>query len=243
MRHISILLLFLSTWAHGQDDYVFEDPPMPESLNTIGLNLTPMVVVAFGGLPVEPRFGLYYKRQHKPNSKWRIQLNYETIDRFSGQRDEAPLFWNDTTIAYTVRDRDHWNVDLRFGLEYFRPGQKFTMVYGFDIFGGLAVRRDRNVTEPLVFNEALNLMVPSPFLVTNVNEGLVHYAIIGADFSIGQRMHLKDHVYLTLQWTPEIVYSWPIYERYNQLSARTIAPASGIDFRLRGIELYFHYMF
>lgn len=243
MRRLIVLFVLFSSLAHSQEDYVIEEHPMPETLNTIGLNLTPMVVVAFGGLPVEPRFGIYYKRQHKPNSKWRVQLNYETIDRFSGKRDEEPLFWNDTSIAYTVRDRDHWNVDLRIGLEYFRPGQKFAMVYGFDVFGGLAIRRNRNATEPLVFDETLNLMVPSPFFLTEANEGMVHYAMIGADFSIGQRMHLKDHVYLTLQWTPELVYSWPIYERYNRLSARTIAPSSSLDFRLRGIELYFHYMF
>ncbi len=243
MRQITLLFFLISTLTYAQDDYVIEDFPLPEQRNTIGLNLTPMVVVAFGGLPVEPRFGLYYKRQHKPNSKWRVQLNYETIDRFSGRRDDDPLFFNDTAIAYTVRSRDHWNVDLRVGIEYFRPGQKFAMVYGFDVFGGIAIRRDRNTTEPLVYNEDLNLMVPSPFFVTEVNEGTVHYAIVGADFSIGQRIHLKDHVYFTLQWTPELVYSWPIYERYNRVSARTFAPGSSLDFRLRGVELYFHYMF
>lgn len=243
MRHLTLFFAFISVLAFGQDEYVTDDFPMPENRNTFGVNLTPIVVVGFGGLPVEPRFGIYYKRQHKPNSKWRVQLNYETIDRYNGLRDDDPLFWNDTSIAYTVRDRDYWNIDLRVGIEYFRPGQKFAMVYGFDFFGGIAKRRDRNVTEPLVFQEDLNIMVPSPFFAAEVNEALVHYAIIGADFSVGQRIHLKDHVYLTLQWTPELVYSWPIAEQYNRPAARTVAPTSSLDFRLRGIELYFHYMF
>lgn len=227
----------------AQVDYVPEEFPMPDHLNTIGTNLTPIIVGAMNSFPAQPRYGLYYKRQNKPYRKLRVQVNFETLDQYDAQRDNAPVSWSDSTITYILRDRFHFNSDIRLGMEFFKPGQKTTMVYGFDVFAGLAVRRDANLTTPYYLESAIDTWVPSPFVEPISNSTEVIYGYVGLDFSIAQKVFLRDQVYLTIQWTPELAYLWPIYESYSSPTARIESPQPSLSFRLRGIEVYLQYMF
>jgi hypothetical protein len=235
------VLIVQHTWS--QYDYEPAEYPMPNERNTFGVNLTPAAVVLFNGYPIIPRFGLYYKRQTKPNRTFRILANFENIEQYAAKRDAFPVQFTDTTVTYEVRDRHYFNVDLRIGVEFFKPGERFSMIYGVDVFGGLAVRNDLNINSPWYFNPENESWVPSPFVVSTRASQEVIYGIAGFDFSIAQRLGINDHVYLTLQWMPEVVLQWPIAERYSAPSARIDAPPTTVNFRLRGIELYFHYSF
>jgi len=229
--------------AYTQYDYEPASYPMPTECNTLGVNLTPAAVVLLNGYPVIPRFGLYYKRQTRPNRKFRVLANFENIEQYEAKRDAFPAQFTDTTVVYDVRDRHHYNIDLRLGIEFFKPGERFSMIYGFDVFGGIAVRNDLNIRTPWYLDPEIATWVPSPFVVSTRVSQEITYGIAGLDFSIAQRLGLKDHVYLTLQWMPEVVMQWPLNERYSAPSARIDAPPTTINFRLRGIELYFHYSF
>ncbi len=236
-------LVFYVQRGFAQYDHEPTEFQMPAERNTFGVNLTPAAVVLLNGYPAVPRFGLYYKRQTKPNRKNRIQANFENIEQYAAKRDAFPAQFTDTTITYNVRDRHYYNIDVRFGLEFFKPGERFSMIYGFDVFGGIAVRNNLNITTPWYFSLEAESWVPSPFVTSTRVSQEVTYGIAGLDFSIAQRLGINDHVYLTLQWMPEVVMQWPIAERYSAPSARIDAPPTTVNFRLRGVELYFHYSF
>lgn len=247
-KGIGIWVFTLAAWmaalaTFGQDDYAPEDLTMPDERTTIGVNLTPMVVIAMNGLPMNPRWSLYYKRQVQPWKKYRVQANFEVLENYQSLRENTPLEWSDSTITYLLHDRFHYNADLRFGVEYFKPNQKFTMVYGFDAFVGIAVRNDVAFTTPYAWSIEDQFWIPSPTVSPWSREGEVIYGYVGLDFSIGQKVHVRDHVYFTIQWTPELMYLRPFSERYSSPEARTDAPQSAIEFRLRGIEVFFQYMF
>lgn len=227
----------------AQYDYEPTELPIPDQRNTLGFNLSPPLVVLMSALPLNPRFGLYYKRQTKPNHKFRVQANYERIEYFEDERSDLPLNWSDTTITFLLESRNHYNLDLRLGMEFFKPGQTSSMVYGFDVFMGTAYRRDARLTRPYYLDPELEVLVPSPFVAPASEWQEVNYLLFGLDFSIGQKIHLRDHVYLCIQWTPEVVYQMPFRETYSAPSARTEAPPSTLEFRFRGIEVYFNYMF
>lgn len=232
---------------HAQDDYAPDtlrtEFPMPKERNGLALNLTPMAVVAFSGIPANPRWGLYYYRTVKPYKNIRIQANFETLARYDGQRLDAPLSWSDSSIVYQFESRQYINADLRFGMEYFKPGERFTMVYGFDGFVGFARRYDASFTRPYAYDGTQEAWVPSSLIPQEESSATVDLVYVGADFSIAQRVQVKPNAFITLQWTPELAWYTVIQEDFRQAQDRAIRDFDGFLFRLRGIELYFHYRF
>lgn len=241
--HLVIISMLGNPRLLAQYDYEPAELPMPDQRNTLGFNLSPPLVVLMSALPLNPRFGLYYKRQTKPNHKFRVQANYERIAFVENERSDLPLNWSDTTITFLLESQNHYNLDLRLGMEFFKPGQTTSMVYGFDFFLGTAYRRDASLTSPYYLDPELEVLVPSPFTAPASQWQEVDYLLLGFDFSIGQKIHLRDHVYLCIQWTPEVVYQLPYREVYSDPLVRTEAPPSTLEFRFRGIEVYFNYMF
>ncbi len=224
----------------AQEEYVNEPMAMPEKRNTLATNLTPLVVASLNALPFQSRWNLVYKRQVKPWQKHRVYANFESIENTRLVRDDSPLDWSDTTITFVAQSSFFYNVDLRFGTEFFKPNRLFTMVYGFDAFGGFARRESEQLTTPYYF-DAETGWGPSPFVGERIDRREITYAFVGLDFSIAQRIQVKDHVYFTIQWTPELSYRWPVSEVYSTPQARTSAPNASLDFRLRGLEVYFNY--
>lgn len=254
MRRFFRFFLFWMGWMsaftatlHAQDDYAPDtlrtEFPMPAERNGLAANLTPLAVVAMSGFPINPRWGLYYYRTVKPYKNIRIQANFESLARYDDQRLDAPVSWSDSTIVYQFESRQYINADLRLGMEYFKPGERFTMVYGFDAFVGFARRFDASFTRPYAYDLGTDSWVPSSLIPQENNEATVDLVYVGADFSIAQRVQVRPNAFLTLQWTPELAWYTVISERYANPADRSVRSFDGLQFRLRGIELYFHQRF
>lgn len=236
-----------TTALHAQDDYAPDtlrtEFQMPSERNGLALNLTPMAVVALSGIPANPRWGVYYYRTVKPYKNIRVQANFETLARYDGQRLDAPVSWSDSSIVYQFESRQYINADVRFGMEYFKPGERFTMVYGFDAFVGFARRFDASFTKPYGYDPALAAWVPSSLIPQEESSATVDLVYVGADFSIAQRVQVRPNSFITLQWTPELAWYTVVGETYTRPEDRGLRNFEGLQFRLRGIELYFHYRF
>lgn len=254
MRQYFRFFLFLTGWmcafagkVHAQDDYAPDtlrtEFSMPAERNGLAANLTPLAVVAFSGLPINPRWGVAYYRSVKPYKNIRMHANFETLARYDGQRINTPLAWSDTSIVYEYESRMYFNTDLRIGAEYFKPGERFTMVYGFDAFVGFARRFDASFTRPYAYDVGTDSWVPSSLIPQEENEATVDLVYLGADFSIAQRVQVRQNAFITLQWTPELAWYTVISERYSNAAQRSVHRFDGLQFRLRGIELYFHQRF
>ncbi len=251
MQRLLLVTAFFCGWMigplTGQDDYAPDtlrsEFPMPNERNGLALNLTPMAVVAFSGIPANPRWGVHYYRTVKPYKNIRVQANFETLARYDGQRLEAPASWSDSTIVYEYQSRQYINADLRFGAEYFKPGERFTMVYGFDAFVGYGRRFDASFTRPYAYDPATEAWVPSALIPQEEQQSTVDLVYVGVDFSIAQRVRVRPNSFITLQWTPELAWYTLVGETHSPSQDRGLRSFDGLQFRLRGIELYFHYRF
>jgi hypothetical protein len=126
-------------------------------------------------------------------------------------------------------------------MEWFKPNRKVTSVYGVDVMLGSLSEQDGHRTIPLYFNG--EDQVPSPFIAQSTYMQTVQYALLGFDFSIGQRIRFSEKTNMSIRWTPEFFYRIPIQETYSDFTQRIETPESGIELRLRGIEVYLNYNF
>lgn len=239
----SLLILFLSENALGQ----YDDPveyTMPDDLNAIGFNLTPAAILVMNSEQFSPRWSVLYKRQTAPNHKYRFQYSFESRDKYELRQYASPLSWTDTTITLAFDTRNHRNQDLRLGMEFFNPLEKTTMIYGFDLGIGIWEEFDERVEVPYWNDPELNNQpVPSPFISSSSTHTDVTWAYLVADFSIGHKFNTKKQYNFIIQWTPEVIYQWPVAEKYSSPEARGVPPSDAFFFRLRGIELYMNIVF
>lgn len=241
MRFIAILLLLLSVSSMSAQ-YTSEEMEMPSNLNTIGTNLTPAVVVFMNAFNVSPRYSLTYKRQIDVSKKLRLTAFYEIRDRYEEDLSDGTVIdFTDTTITYRIDHRDHYVMDLRVGLEWFKPNSATTMVYGVDLLAGLSTELDGYRDLPRYKTDIG--FVPSPFVLESKYEQEITYFLAGFDFSIGQKLNVSEKLNFVIQWTPQFHYQIPISETYSDITARDRAPADSFEFRLRGIEIYANYLF
>lgn len=248
MASKSVLLLFLLTLSTGFTCWSQYDDPveftMPEELNGIGINVTPIVVLAMNSDQFSPRWSFQYKRQTQPNSKLRFQINLETRDKFELVQRSSPLDWSDTTITILLESRKYTNQDVRFGMEFFKPNEKTSMIYGFDVGIGLWTEFDEEVIVPYWNDpEQNNEPVPSPYETSRKISADVTWAYAVIDFSVGHKFNTNSNFNFILQWTPEVIYQWPISETYSHPEARSNPPSDAFFFRLRGIELFMNVVF
>jgi hypothetical protein len=244
---LAVLLLIVGliapTALHAQYDNEPVEYELPDRLNTIGINLTPGVLILMNGDPVRSHFGIMYKRQTRPNQKWRFQLGYEIVEMIDDERQDVPLEWSDTTITFNYRTLDQFRTDIRVGTEFFKPNAMFTMVYGFDAMAGIDIERESRRTSPFYDDPEAGGFVPSPFVAPTSYSQEVTYTYVGADFSIGQKITVREHLNFILQWTPELRYRWPVAETYSDFQQRDSAPVDDITFDFRGIELFVNVVF
>ena len=243
MKHLLSSLVLLMVIGSCSAQYEVEELSMPESLNTLGVNVTPAAVVLFNGIPLKPRFSLVYKRQTDVSKKLRATLNYQINERFYNVRNDLPLNYSDTTITFLRESKDEFAYDLRLGMEFFKPNRSTTMVYGFDVLVGMNETFYEKTTQPFYIDPTCECTIPSPFVPGVRNSAEIDYVYFGADFSIGQKLQAKEKINVILQWTPTLTYSMPIKENYSDFSARENAPVSELNFNLQGIELFVNYVF
>ncbi|MDG1780682.1 MAG: hypothetical protein P8H59_07010 [Flavobacteriales bacterium] len=239
----ALFVLFMVEEGLGQ----YDDPveyTMPEDLNTIGFNLTPAAILVMNSQQFSPRWSVFYKRQTAPNHKYRFQYHFESREKYELLQYESPLAWSDTTITLAYDTRNHRNQDLRVGIEFFNPLEKNTMIYGFDVGVGIWEEFDERVEVPYWNDPELNNQpVPSPFEASSSSYADVTWGYFVADFSIGHKFTTKKQFNFIVQWTPEVIYQWPVAENYSSLIAREDPPTDAFFFRLRGIELYMNIVF
>jgi hypothetical protein len=236
---VSFTMLMFSS-AFGQFEPRLDS--MPDQRNTFGVNITPAIVVFMNSYQNNPRFSAAYKRQMDVNRKIRFTLNYEIRENFEEDLlDGQVINYSDTTITYLINYGNHTSFDARLGMEWFKPNRKVTSVYGVDLMFGALTEQDGYRIIPRYFNGEFE--VPSPFVAQSRYEQTITYAIVGFDFSIGQRIRFSEKTNMTIRWTPEFFYRIPIQETYSDITQRTEAPDGGVEMRLRGIELYFNYHF
>jgi|GEM_PF-1375738 len=244
----SALIFFFFIFFFGTSSWAqFDDPveyTMPEELNTIGFNVTPLVILAMNSDQYSPRWSFLFKRQNQPNSKVRIQVNLETRDKYDLIQRSSPLAWTDTTITVASDTRKHTNQDIRFGMEFFKPNEKNSMIYGFDAGVGIWSEFDEEVIVPYWNDpELANQPVPSPFESSRKVTSEVTWAYAVLDFSVGHKFNANSNFNFILQWTPEVIYQWPVQENYSNPDARSNPPSDAFFFRLRGIELFMNVVF
>ena len=242
MKSLLAILCLLScfpTWAQ----YDVETLTMPDTRNTVGFNLTPAALVLFNGLPINTRFSAVYKRQIDVSQRLRATLNYTIEDRYFDLRNDTPLNFSDTTITFLLESEDNYGLDLRLGMEYFKPNRKTTMVYGFDAIIGYYTSTSIDKTQPLYISPICNCSLPSPFVLAEERSAQIEYLTTGVDFSIGQQLNLNDYMNFTIQWMPTLMLKMPIKETYSEESARLDPAQNDHDFNLRGFELFFNYIF
>lgn len=242
MRKFLILIvttLFFNV-AFGQFEPRLDS--IPNQRNTFGVNLTPAVIVFMNSYQNNPRFSAAYKRQTDINKKIRVTINYEIRQNFEEDLSNGRVLdYSDTTITYQLASAYHRSYDIRLGMEWFKPTRKVTSVYGIDLMLGTLSEQDGHRIIPRYFNGEFE--IPSPFVAPSSYQQTIQYALIGFDFSIGQRIRFNEKTNLTIRWTPEFFYRIPIQETYTDITLRTETPKSGIVMRLRGIELYLNYQF
>ena len=239
-----LLILTLTALSFGSASGQFEPrlDSMPDHRNTFGLNLTPAVVIFMNSYQNNPRFSAAYKRQTHVNKKIRVTANYEIRQNFEEDITQGQVLeYSDTTITYRIRNANHRSFDARIGMEWFKPNRKVTSVYGVDVMLGSLSEQDGHRTIPLYFNG--EDQVPSPFIAQSTYMQTVQYALLGFDFSIGQRIRFSEKTNMSIRWTPEFFYRIPIQETYSDFTQRIETPESGIELRLRGIEVYLNYNF
>lgn len=245
MRKFLLTLIGIAVVASALAQYDNEprEFTMPEERNTVGLSITPAVILLMNGESISPRYIIDYKRQVAPNRKWRFNLTYEVLDRFDDQQRVTPVNWSDTTITLRIDSRDHVRYDFRIGHEWFKPDAKTTMVYGFDAFAGGMKLFDRKREVPFYLDPAYDYYVPSPFTAQTRLDQTLSKAYVGVDFSIGFKVNANDQFNLLIRWMPEVYYSWVVNEVFSDPLQRTEPERDELWWNLRGIEVMTHFLF
>ena len=222
--------------------YEPEEEKLPDARNTIGTNLTPALVYLLNAYPSVPRFTLQYKRQQRINRKLRISVNYEIRDRYDETLEEGNVVGVGDSIAVFDLDRAfNYIVDVRGGMEWFKPNRVFTMVYGVDLYAGY--RRDYSGTDRVTLKLTDLGFIPHPDVPTASYEKAIEYGVAGFDFSIGSQFRASDKINFVIRWTPQFGYRSPIKEYYSDPALRTDPALGTIDLHLRLLELYVNYVF
>jgi hypothetical protein len=214
---------------------------MPATRNSVGVNLTPGLIVFMGGYPFRTKYSVIFKHQFAINSAWRLTANRELIIRIDEQLAEGSIIeFSDTTVTYRMDRKFHHTYDVRLGLEWFKPRPN-SMIYGVDLILGTRIEEEGHRIKPYALEG--NVFVPSPLVPETVYSQEVSYVMMGFDFSIGQRLSASEKLNFVIRWTPEFAYLIPIKETYSDITQREVAASSEIVFHLRGIEVYAHYRF
>jgi hypothetical protein len=240
MRQLVLLgLILICHSANAQ----FEPPDetLPQTRNTLGTNLTPVAVFLMNGYHASPRYTLQYKRQNKINRKLRFSVNYEIRERYQEDLEDATLIAaGDSTVVFSLGRKDDYIIDVRGGMEWFKPNRTFTMVYGVDLYIGYRSVSEGSETKTIKMTEL-------GFVPANVEEEAyehnTEYGMIGFDFSIGTLFKATEKVNFVLRWTPQFGYNTPISETHSDPTRRTDPASGGVDYHLRLIEVYVNYMF
>jgi len=244
MRKRLFILLFFLVALLGETYAQYEPPvfEMPKTRNTIGLNISPAVVLLLNAYSFNTRYSLTYKRQTDVNKKIKLTINYEIRERY--EEDLATgsvIHYSDSTINYKLENADHYSWDVRIGMEWFKPDRKASLIYSFDIFGGMMTEIDGYDIIPRFTSP--DGQIASPYEERTSYEQKIEYAQIGFDFAIGEKFITGDKTYIVIQWTPQFAYQLPINEYYSDPSERDGVPSNGFAFNLRGIEVYLNYVF
>ena len=230
---VVLLLMAISLSLCGQ--FEPREDEMPDKVNSLGVNITPVAVLFMNGESYSPRYSLTYRRQLAPNFNLRATGGFETRARWAQSYSEAPVIgYTDTTITYQLFEQHDYDIDMRFGMEWFKPN-KNTMVYGVDAIIGYGTEQLSNVIVPRYFNGEYE--VASPFEPQVRNHQKIDYLFAGFDFSIGPKLIIDDTFYFLINWTPQFVYRWPIKEEYSDPEMREYPPEQYVEMRLRGIEI------
>ena len=233
---LAALLLGLSAAAQYEPYEPPKEASLPAHRHSLGLNLTPAAVILMNGRSIISRFSLAYTYQLTTNSRVRSSLNYEILDYKDESVSEATIVGitgNDITFQ---QDRIFHSVAyFRVGMEWHRPDQTFSMIYGTDLFAGMLNEQDN-------YSEVTWTLGPNgykPSSVPNTHfEHLRRYLLVGGSVSIGQQIRVSDKLRFVFRWTPQFHLALPASERITNAELRTEPPTPKTSFRLRGVELY-----
>lgn len=233
---LAALLLGLTATAQYEPFEPPQEATMPVYRHSLGLNLTPAAVILMNGQSIISRFSLCYTYQLTPHSRLRSSLNYEILDYKDESLSEATIVGitgNDVTFH---QDRIFHSVaDFRVGMEWHRPEQIFSMVYGADLFGGVLNEQDSFTEVTWTLGETGYKPSNTP---TTHFEHVRRYMLVGGSVSIGQQIQVKDKLRFVFRWTPQFHLALPAGETITNAELRTEPPTPKTSFRLRGVELY-----
>ncbi len=240
-------LVILIQTSFAQNDYVSEQQePVYSGKNEIRTNLTPIAVTFMAGEPLLPRWSLMYRRYISPNKTLRFWINYEQfsfLDEDLTQADKLPT--GPDTFNFLVENQNEYGLDARIGMDWSKPDQKISAVYGVDAFVGWESRYYQEASYPYYLDQEMcsNCWVPSPFESPDFNKAELAYLKFGLDFSIGCLFRPTKNWEITLQWTPEIANRTELKSESNSAKAFDEIRNDGLSFHFRGLELFLGFHF
>lgn len=238
-----LLIALHSSVSYGQDDYLVDSLrfQFPMHRNEVFTNLTPFAVVAMASEPIVPRFSLGFQRAIKPNMNIRVWANYEIVANYKEERTDGDVIPTGPGTFYFDLDEEYDEIyDLRFGVSWFKPDQRITAEYGVDLFFGTRERELINKQIPYALDTSLcaQCYVPSPLVAATEDRRTERYYIAGFDFSVSALFKASKRMWLRLQWTPQLAYYSLYDEELSNPGLRSEALNPGLNFHLRGIELF-----
>jgi hypothetical protein len=233
-----------------QAQYVDEDVPekIPARFKSIGLNVSPVLPLIMGAIPINPRIGIVYKHQTKTSRKYRVTANVQFYDLFHIDPETETYnlsYQSDTTRSYQFIGDERTDVDLRFGMEWMNPDKKITPFYGFDLILGHASTEDYYGTRYAKLDTSYceTCFTLDPQNPGTFSEQRTYYLYTGFDFTVGWKILIKNHVDLYIQFAPEFRYQSLYREALSLEETKRFSPDEGLDIRIRAFETWISYRF
>jgi len=219
IRLFAAAFLFLLVAQKCQSQYV------PDSLPTeipfkhqIGVALTPFALVLLGGEPFQRKYGLIWRKRLGVSKNLRVSVNMINYNPMVDSPSSLHELTDTGAVMVTTALLDR-SLDLRGGLEWFKPYQKHGAVFGMDALVGMRdINRERNYT-----------VLPYDTLSSN-NVGLeienaqpqdfsrLRVALAGVTANFGYALHAGDKFIFHFMWSPQLVYLIPISESFSDVS-------------------------
>lgn len=213
----------------------------PKFRNEVMVNVNPAFLLALGGESINPRWSVGYGRFIRPNLGLRAWINWEILEDISEDKSTGKIIpTGSETFEYRLRDYYDQRLDLRLGIQFSKPKSRISPVYGADVFFGFRNRDLNNRTLPYELDTSLcaTCYRPSLSLAEKSEDRSEQYFITGLDFSIGCLFKAGKRIWLTLQWSPELNYISLVDEEFSDPELRSSAFSNGLNFNLRGVELF-----
>ena len=220
------------------EEIAFVDPPRTES---IGLTITPIGSSLVAAVPVNPRFGIWYKHEFKPGWRFRVGINGQVFDPRNINDDDVSYdyYLNDSTLRFVSVYKDEWNADLRMGIEYFKAGKKNGWVVGADVIIGNAIEDSGEYYYDIIFSDSISYG-PGNYYYPRINSDNPHYyrqvgyLYGGLQASAGYRAMLTRWLEFQVQFTPEIRVEVPVRDAIDSNMELTESMTRERTTRIRG---------